>query len=670
MKNKDLEWIKKHYSESLMRICRKLFPTFLEYEGLLPKILFKEFAPTKVLGDMISLNNCENDFKSYIFSKVNIKQKNTDVVVTKTPAELLNQAGYILFPECKTEQDVQKFKKFYKSGEELCTFNNDRLDKCRIWFAVKKNINNIKRENFSKPIRQDEYGTSVISIQFSKTYPQTLSIKNRYNHTVDNPDATFSNNLDNIIPGLAKAFMQTYGITLLQNNQESDIFDCFVLGDDGKKYFSLKEVNNIHYCENNVIVDNGHVVKLDKQFQIVDGYVFDFKNKTISRYEDIGKKDIKKDAFINSFGNIKWFEISKINEQEKFYPEEDKKLTIKVENGENIELRLNKFGELTSLYNPNIEKVESNFLTKMSIKKIDLPNLKECENNCFNNLKNIEIINLNSLKQCKNNCFNNLKNIETIKLNQLQQCGDECFNKCKNLKSLELPLLKQCKSECFAFLNDINLIKLDSLTKCESKCFYDCKNINTIQIPQLEKCEDDCFKFIENNENIFLNSLQKCGNECFFKCKNIKQFNLPLLQQCENECFCYLSDIKNVKLNSLIKCGNESFGNLTNIKNINLNKLQTCNNNCFFNLKNIEMFLLSTLKQCENNCFCDLKNINTLQLPALKKCGNDCFFKIEFLNLLNISLLTESGDDCFEDLKNIKSIKTNFLPQKQNLFLK
>ena len=56
-------------------------------------------------------------------------------------------------------------------------------------------LSRIRSENFKKPIREDEYGTSVMSIQFTKDEAHTLSIKNRYNHSVVNPDATFSNNL-------------------------------------------------------------------------------------------------------------------------------------------------------------------------------------------------------------------------------------------------------------------------------------------------------------------------------------------------------------------------------------------------------------------------------------------------------------------------------------------
>lgn len=92
------------------------------------------------------------------------------------------------------------------------------------FFAVKKNADEIKRENFTNPQRQDEYGTSVISIQFSKGTINDLSIKNRYNHSVNNPDATFSNNLENIKPGLTNSFEQHYGLNICQQSKKEGAF--------------------------------------------------------------------------------------------------------------------------------------------------------------------------------------------------------------------------------------------------------------------------------------------------------------------------------------------------------------------------------------------------------------------------------------------------------------
>lgn len=47
--NKDLLWIKRHYNEKFSHLCRELFPTLLETEGLLPKLIDKHFAHSKFL---------------------------------------------------------------------------------------------------------------------------------------------------------------------------------------------------------------------------------------------------------------------------------------------------------------------------------------------------------------------------------------------------------------------------------------------------------------------------------------------------------------------------------------------------------------------------------------------------------------------------------------------
>ena len=208
--NSDLKLIKKKYGEEMSHLCRELFPVILEQEGLLSKLLLDNFEPNHFLYKDIVENDVVNSFKNYIYSLVDVEIEK-EVKVDKNPKELLNEAGYDLY-ECHTEEDIQKFKKYYTSREELCTFNGGRLNDCYVFFAVNKNVNQIRREDFDYPTRQDEYGTSVISIQFTRDETHTLSIKNRYNHTVDNPDATFSNNLDNIIPGLTDSFSKYYGL--------------------------------------------------------------------------------------------------------------------------------------------------------------------------------------------------------------------------------------------------------------------------------------------------------------------------------------------------------------------------------------------------------------------------------------------------------------------------
>ena len=228
---KDYKILKENYGENFARLCRQLFPTLLEKEGLLSQIIMSQFAPNHELyEDIITESNIEA-FKDYIYRFIDVESKN--IKTNKTVEELLDEKGY-KFYECKTEAEIQSFKKYYEKDEELCTFLGGRLERCYVFFAVKKNVEDIQRKDFPNPTRQDDYGTSVISIQFTRI-GNTLSIKNRYNHRVNNPDATFSNNLDNINPGLTEAFEREYGLRI-------KVYNCW-------EYINSKrrERNGINY---------------------------------------------------------------------------------------------------------------------------------------------------------------------------------------------------------------------------------------------------------------------------------------------------------------------------------------------------------------------------------------------------------------------------------------
>ena len=59
MLNKDLEIIKKKYGENMMKLCRELFPSILEEEGVLSKIILSNFYPNHNLYDDIIDNKLE-----------------------------------------------------------------------------------------------------------------------------------------------------------------------------------------------------------------------------------------------------------------------------------------------------------------------------------------------------------------------------------------------------------------------------------------------------------------------------------------------------------------------------------------------------------------------------------------------------------------------------------
>lgn len=304
----DLKQIKKYYGENMAHLCRRLFPTLLEKEGFLFELIESKFAHSKTLYDTIMFEELEDEFQDYIYS---LTEEPTEPVDTgKSVEELLDMAGYVLY-ECKAEEDIQKFKHFYQEDEELCTFNGDRLKSCHVFFAVKKNVDLINRDDFSYPRRQDEYGTSVISIQFTRGECNTLSIKNRYNHTVRNPDATFKNNLENIIPGLTRAFEHDYGLNINQNigNFKSD---SLVMAGDGRFYEYHFESDAVYYGPNNVIIDKFKVQEefLDKSRYIVIGVlVLDLKEKIIYNYSP---KTQNVESMPKYIGNIKKVDVTNI----------------------------------------------------------------------------------------------------------------------------------------------------------------------------------------------------------------------------------------------------------------------------------------------------------------------------------------------------------------------
>ena len=272
----ELKKIKKIYGEKFMHLCRNSFPDILEHPGLLLETLTSTFATnSRTISEDLERQECIEDFKDLVRSKSGLYHiEEQDIETTETPYDLLKKVGYDLY-ECHTEEEIQKFKKYYAKNEELCTFQGGRLKKCVVFFAVRKDAEKIKRESFIEPKRQDEYGTSVMGIQFSKKGQCTVSIKNRYNHTVDNPDATFGNDLDRVAPGLTYSFKKMLlkrGLNFEPLNIDSLDLPGYLVGPDGKYYKYNGEKNGVYYCPGNIIIDKGRVIQLEnpeKQKQLM-----------------------------------------------------------------------------------------------------------------------------------------------------------------------------------------------------------------------------------------------------------------------------------------------------------------------------------------------------------------------------------------------------------------
>ena len=404
--SKELNRIKKLYGEKFMHLCRSIFPTLLEQEGLLTEVLKSTFATnSRTLYDDIVNYYLEEEFKNYIYSKVDVEKEKSEIIGEKTPYQLLDENGYNLY-ECNSEEEIQSFKKYYKSGEELCTFHGDRLNRCVVFFAVKKDAEEIKREDFNKPKREDEYGTSVMSIQFTKSQNSTVSIKNRYNHTVNNPDATYGNDLNKIAPGLTQSFkklLSERGLTLNSSNIEAFSIPGYVVADDGKYYKYNMEINGNYYCPGNVIIDHGNVIKLEPEKQeLIDYFILDKENKTLSLYDD-PLLLLLSDSFIDGFKSIDSIEMANNNNSE----QKTKTITIKEKSSDKpITIEINReSNSIIGYTNENLTNLGDNFLGyNEKLSKLVAPNVTSIKYGVLQNNKGLEKFEAPNVKIIKD-CF-------------------------------------------------------------------------------------------------------------------------------------------------------------------------------------------------------------------------------------------------------------------------
>lgn len=254
--------IKKQNGERFAQTIRNFHSGIFDVPNIDRIVQYAGLDAKPILKYLVSLNNPKT-----------IKQD-----VHQDPIELLDKAGYDAYI-ADTLEKQNAIEKYFAPTEKLCTFDDpDRFQKYYIINAVRKDINQIKREDFKKPQREDKYGTSVLSIQVLKT-GGFISIKNRYNHTVENPDNTFNSNPDNIIIGLSDAIRHHFNVDF--SGAWHHLPDGFVLiGNQICKF--TKEINNVYIAPNFYIKD-GKITPVNPDYQLMlgGGSVLDLKERKI-----------------------------------------------------------------------------------------------------------------------------------------------------------------------------------------------------------------------------------------------------------------------------------------------------------------------------------------------------------------------------------------------------
>ena len=563
----DLKIIKKKYGEKMMRLCRELFPTIMDnHPGLLSTLILEAFDPSRELYDDIVNRRLEIMFKNYIYSIYEqltcVKEKVSTYV--EDPVTLLRRAGYTLY-ECKSEQDIQKFKKYYIQGEMLCTFTQrGRLRNCYVYFAVKDGADKLKRSDFHNPRRQDEYGTSVLSIQFTRDKSHTISIKNRYNHTVINPDATFSNNLDNIIMGLSQSFADYYGMKPTYVASRSFEIPGYVRANDGKFYKYNYEINNVYYCPGNVVVDNFQVFAYPREkYLVMDYFVIDLVNRKF-----ITKTD---DAFPETIGEIKGINI--VNRGE------EKIVTIIPENGEEIVIVLDKFQRIISLKNNNVKEIGNNFLR-------------------YNQILNKVYLN-NVLTIGDGFLFENEK-VREIELENVAEIGKDFMFK-GQVRKITLPNVKTIGNNFMWENMNLRMISLPKVIKLGKDFLYSNYGLDDIYMPKVVKIEDNFLP--QNNElkKIILPEVLEIGNRFCFHGKNVEEMYAPKLLKIGDYFLTYNQGIVDLNLMNVEEIGNSFMRWNQSVKTIIFPNLLRIGHDALINNKKIELVEMPKVIDLDNN---------------------------------------------------------------------
>ena len=657
----DLKLIKKYYGEEMMHLCRELFPTILEKEGLLFNTLSSKFHPYKYIVEDLTKYPHRNDieiFKDTILFAIDSKKSKESLPKTdKTVKELFDEAGYILY-ECYSEEDIQKFKKYYAPGEELCTFNGDRLNTHHVFFAVKKNIDEIKRENFNNPSRQDEYGTSIISIQFSRGDSNNLSIKNRYNHTVSNPDATFSNNLENIIEGLTYAFEKEYNLHITQNQFLKEELQDYVLADDGKYYRYNYENNNIYYCPDNIIINNFKVDKrfIDKEkYLLIDYFIINLQNENVTDFippkilyhKSINLYDSKiSDCFSNY---LYLFDKININKTER----NSKVLELIKKNQEPVYIEIDKYNNIIGYTNSNLKCIGDGFLIyNRSLKSLKLDNVDEIRNYFMGRNKKLSYLSLPSVVYIGDNFLSSNKKIKTIKLDKVETVKRNFLCGAKELRYFYAPNLEKVDDYFLQFNDKLTSLSLEKLVSVENNFMQYNNNLEYFWAPNLEKVG---YRFLEYN-------------------KKLKTIDFPKLKELSDEFLDSNVECEEINLPCVKKIRGNCLSNV-NCKEISLPQVEYIGQNFLCKNRLTEKIYLPRVKEIEHSFMSNNVCLKEISLPQVKTIFSSFLNNNQIIERIDIPKcrLIYNSFLCFnESLKyfyapSLEEVGTNFLYFNKNL---
>lgn len=521
--------------------------------------------------------------------------------VYEDPIAMLKRAGYDAY-YANTLRKQNAIKKYFEKKEELCTFRDPyRYKEYYIINAVRTNADQIKRARI--PERDDEYGTSVISIQILKS-GGFISIKNRYNHTVLNPDNTFNSNPDNIIPGLSRALKEYFHVDF--SSQEVELSSGYTVVKNQICKYNY-EIENT-YCGADFWIRNGEIHEIDKQKEIMlgDGLLLNMQTRTVT---DVTRNDPNTPLLLDTRTRF----VEYLN---KYIADKTLQITKNPSGGHDIiangqPILTSENGDLVGINLPNADAIALSHLRNLrgqldfsGVKEIDLfaldlsqvtrmnlnPNARIVSMTNVSHIppSNASIVDFGGVDDLSLNHISstamahirlnpNASNIEIMGISGWRMRDYLDFSNVKNLHLViyEMPDIKGIKCNPNA-----NKIHIFSHSVIHMRGNLDFSNVNILRIHDADMSGAESIKFNPNASEIIMmnNNARLIGNVDFSNVKSLqlKDFDASKLTNITfptNDNLIVFADIRGLTLDTLdlenvnnIVLGDTDLSKISNIK--------------------------------------------------------------------------------------------------------
>lgn len=509
------EIIKRQNGEAFVRAIRSYDARIFDIPNL-PEIV--KFAGNKSEPILLFLRSMIDE------------EKNEKVVETLNPFQLLKKAGYNAFlaNSLKKQNSIEKY---FAKGEHLCTFEDPhRFENYYIVHCIKKGAEELKRCDFSgKEQREDEYATSVISIQILKK-GGFISIKNRYNHKVSNPDNTFNSNPDHIIAGLSQALKNYFKVDF--HVQKSSVPDGYTYQNNWLYKYYL-ECNNIYFGENSYLKDGKiHHVNRDYQF-LVSSFLFDLKEKKVT--DLIGENSYV--DVINA--EMKGKKLQRKKEEKGFslYLDGEKFLTVVPDFYKGNVINYITLFNTTVLPDSYLRRSNGlrtdSFLSE--VRTFNAPNLKIIGNNCFH-YSNMVYLNAPLVEEMYTACFFDCRNLKELILPNLKKMGPSCFINL-GVEKIYLPQLEVLTAESLQYVPNVKVLVFPNLKRICKEALCANSKLERLVIPHVEKIEKWAICANSSLKRLYLPQVRVISASIYHN-KNLKLVYAPKVTEIGNFSFC------------------------------------------------------------------------------------------------------------------------------------